>query len=137
MIMAVVYAVVSRSEVTGLSQPTQCQHVHDPSEGASRLLGLAGVAVARVELDPFGGRVVHVVTADECAAACPSCGVFSTSVKERVRTRPRDVPHGRVPLRLVWHKTRWRCLESLCPRGSFTVNRHGFSAALILAAPRG
>ena len=73
-IMAVVYAVVSRSEVTGLSQPTQCQHVHDSVEDASRLLGLEGVAVQRVELDPFGGRVVHVVTADEAAAACPSCG---------------------------------------------------------------
>lgn len=119
-IMAVVYAVVSRSEVTGLSQPTQCQHVHESGEDASRLLGLEGVAVARVELDPFGGRVVHVVTVDETAAACPSCGVLSTSVKERVRTRPRDVPHGSTPLRLVWHKTRWRCLESLCVRGSFT-----------------
>ncbi|WP_234423925.1 transposase [Intrasporangium calvum] len=74
----------------------------------------------RVELDAFGGRVVHVVTEDETAAACPSCGVFSTSVKERVRTRPRDVPHGRVPLRLVWHKTRWRCREPLCDRVTFT-----------------
>ncbi len=119
-IMAVVYAVVSRSEVTGLSQPTQCQHVHDPSEDASRLLALEGVAVQRVEIDPFGGRVVHVVTADETAAACPSCGVFSTSVKERVRTRPRDVPHGTAPLRLVWHKTRWRCREPLCDRVTFT-----------------
>ena len=119
-IMAVVYAVVSRSEVTGLSQPTQCQHVHDPVEHASRLLGLEGVAVARVELDPFGGRVVLVVTEDDSAAACPSCGVFSSSVKERVRTRPRDVPHGRVPLRLVWHKTRWRCREPLCDRVTFT-----------------
>ena len=41
---------------------------------ASRLLDLGGLAVDRVELGTFGGRVVHLVTADETASACPSCG---------------------------------------------------------------
>jgi transposase len=31
-----------------------------------------------------------------------------------------DVPYGQAPLRLVWHKRRWRCREAGCPRGSFT-----------------
>jgi hypothetical protein len=39
-------------------------------------------------------RVVHVATAEEAAAACPSCGVFSTSRKSRVTTSPRDIPYG-------------------------------------------
>ena len=37
---------------------------------------------------------MHVATADEAAAACPGCGVVSTSVKERVTTSPRDIPYG-------------------------------------------
>ncbi|WP_211675644.1 transposase family protein [Ornithinibacter aureus] len=76
--------------------------------------------MAQVELDDEGGRVVHVVTDDESAAGCPSCGVLSTSVKGHAVTRPRDVPYGQAPLHLVWHKRRWRCREAACPRGSFT-----------------
>jgi hypothetical protein len=56
----------------------------------SRLLDLQGLAVDRVEVDDDGARVVHVVTADETASACPSCGALSSAVKQRVRTRPRD-----------------------------------------------
>ncbi|WP_200934645.1 ISL3 family transposase [Nostocoides sp. Soil756] len=61
-----------------------------------------------------------MVTDDESAAGCPRCGVLSRSVKERVVTRPRDIPYGAAPVALVWHKTRWRCREQACPRGSFT-----------------
>jgi len=68
----------------------------------------------------FGGRVVHVVTADPAASACPSCGEFSTSAKGRVTTRPRDIPYGPHRVRLVWHKRRWRCVDRRCARGSFT-----------------
>ena len=64
--------------------------------------------------------MVHLVTADECASACPSCGVFSDSVKGLVCTRPRDIPYGTRVLRLIWHKRRWRCKERLCARSSFT-----------------
>lgn len=64
--------------------------------------------------------MVHVVTADESAAACPSCGVISTARKSSATTHPRDVAYGPDPVRLVWHKSRWRCRESLCERGSFT-----------------
>jgi len=64
--------------------------------------------------------VVHVVTADETASACPGCGVLSVSLKGRACTRPRDIPYGTRGLRLVWHKRRWRCRERLCPRASFT-----------------
>ncbi len=92
----------------------------DGVDAASVLLDLEGLAVARVERDAFGVRTAHLVTADETAAACPSCGVLSTAVKERVRTRPRDIPYGPAPLRLVWHKRRWRCHTPRCARDSFT-----------------
>jgi len=87
---------------------------------ATLLLDLDGLAVTAVERVPSGARVVRVVTADETAAACPSCGVFSTRVKEYVSTRPRDLPQGRARLNLVWRKRRWSCREPLCGRKSFT-----------------
>src|SRR5659263_667271 len=119
--MAVSSSSWAESGVTGLSQRT---HVHVVSpvtdSGATRLLDLAGLAVREVLEDAGGGRVVHVVTAGLAASACPSCGVISTSTKGRVVSRPRDIGYGTSPLRLVWHKRRWRCAERLCARGSFT-----------------
>jgi len=104
-----------------LSQRTHVLVVSEvPEIGATRLLDLAGLAVREVLQDPGGSRVVHVVTADLAASACPSCGVFSTSTKGLVVSRPRDIGFGTSPLRLVWHKRRWRCTERLCTRGSFT-----------------
>lgn len=102
-------------------QSTQWQvgQGHDPG---TLLLGIEGLAVAAVEgdADEGEGRLVHVVIEEVGAAACPACGVLSSSVKEHVTTRPRDVPYGPDPIRLVWHKTRWRCRETLCPRKTFT-----------------
>lgn len=122
-IMAVVKAVHGHEgEVTGLVQRTQDVQDGevDAAGAATRLVGVEGLGVERVELDAFGGRVVHLVTADEGAAACPACGVVSTSVKGHTTTRPRDLGYGSRPVRLVWHKRRWRCTEAACPRGSFT-----------------
>jgi len=88
--------------------------------GSSLLLGLAGLGVEDVERDRDGARVVHVITVDEQAAACPSCGVFSRSVKGNVTTAPKDLPYGEEPLAIRWHKRRWRCAERRCDRLSFT-----------------
>ena len=101
-------------------QPTQSQHVHFTNEDAGKLLGLDGLGVAEVLQGGDQAREVHLVTAEETAAACPSCGVISTSGKGSATTHPRDVPYGPDPVRLVWHKRRWRCRESRCPRASFT-----------------
>ncbi len=78
---------------------------------ASVLLGLDGLAVREVVQDGFGVRWVHLVTDTDAAAACPVCGVISTSVKGSVITRPRDLGYGPGPIRLVWRKRRWRCRE--------------------------
>ena len=102
-------------------QSTQLQLVHIATDvGATVLLGIAGLAVENMTLEVDGARVAHVVTADEGAAACPVCGVVSTSVRGHAVTRPRDVPYGDTPVQLVWRKRRWRCREAACPRGSFT-----------------
>ncbi|MCX2935023.1 transposase family protein [Mycobacterium sp. CVI_P3] len=89
------------------------------SDGTTLLFGLPGVRVERVERLADGTRVVHVATADE-AAACPACGVLSTSVKGRVRTSPRDIGYGEDRIVVCWSKTRWRCREDYCERSSFT-----------------
>jgi transposase len=78
------------------------------------------VAVDRVEQDADRVRTVHLRTDDESAAACPECGVFSTSVRQRRTTRPRDLPYGETPLVVRWHKVQYRCREVACPRRAFT-----------------
>jgi transposase len=83
------------------------------------LLGLDGVVVERVELDPDGCRVVHLATAEDTPVVCPSCRSPSASPKGWVRTRPRDLPWP-TPARLQWRKRRWRCRRPDCPRASFT-----------------
>jgi transposase len=90
------------------------------SQDTTLLLGLGGLAAERVELDTDGRPVVHLVTADADAARCPSCTVTSTSPKQRVTTRPRDLSHGGRGIKLLWHKRRWRCRNLDCGRGSFT-----------------
>jgi transposase len=87
---------------------------------ATLLLDLDGLAVEAVERAKDGSRVVRLVTTDETATACPTCGVFASKVKGRVCTHPRDLPCGGGQLRLVWCKRRWYCSEALCPRASFT-----------------
>jgi len=84
------------------------------------LLGLDGLAAERVEVDPGGVPVVHVVTADADAPRCPSCRAPSSSPKQWVTSSPRDLPHGGRGVRLVWRKRRWRCRNPDCARGSFT-----------------
>jgi len=41
-------------------------------------------------------------------------------VKARVRTTPKDIPYGENRIVLRWKRTRWRCREDYCVRGSFT-----------------
>jgi transposase len=89
-------------------------------QGTTLLLGLPGVAVSRVERRDDGTRLVHVVTVGELTGVCPGCGVVSTSRKETVATRPRDIPYGTDGLELLWHKHRWRCRNGDCPRATFT-----------------
>lgn len=86
----------------------------------TRLLGLAGLAVVRVDERAHDGPVVHVVSADEQARSCPGCGVEATRIKEWVTTRPRDllVAGRRVDLR--WRKRRWHCDQRECVRRTFT-----------------
>jgi transposase len=76
--------------------------------------------VDRVERPADGSRLVHLVTDDATATACPACGTFATIPKGWATTRPRDLPYGQHGLRLIWRKRRWYCTEATCTRASFT-----------------
>ena len=90
------------------------------SDSTTILFGLPGVRVQEVVRAADGARVVHVVTDEETAAACPKCGVPSASVRQRRVTAPRDVPYGEEPLAVRWHKVQYACQESACARKAFT-----------------
>jgi hypothetical protein len=63
-------------------------------QGSSLLLGIEGLVVESVLIDDAGRRVVHCSTDPELAGWCPVCRQQSSSPKERVTTRPRDVRIG-------------------------------------------
>ncbi|MEV1051072.1 hypothetical protein [Streptomyces sp. NPDC049887] len=65
------------------------------NEAATRLLGLEGVSVTQVKDDKAGGSTVYVVTNEESARARPSCGVFSTRLKDYRTTAPRHLSCAR------------------------------------------
>jgi transposase len=105
--------------ITGVGNDTAGVGTGEVSD-ATLLLDLEGLAVSGVQRAPDGGRVVHLVTADETAAACPACGALASRVKEYVGTHPRDLPCGGDGLRLAWRKRRWHCDQPRCVRASFT-----------------
>jgi transposase len=94
--------------------------VVDRSDDASCLLGLAGLKVEGVVRASSGAKIVQVATDDPDAARCPVCGVRSTSGKEWVLTRPKDLPCGGEFAVMLWRKRRWRCRTQECPRATFT-----------------
>src|SRR5664279_243996 len=89
-------------------------------QGSSLLLGIDGLVVDRVLIDDAGRRVVHCSTDPELAGWCPACRQQSSSPKERVTTRPRDVRIGPDRPVLLWHKRKWRCWVPECDRKVFT-----------------
>jgi transposase len=103
----------------------------------NRLLGLAGLAVVRVEETTHGGPVAHLVTADEQARTCPGCGISATRIKEWVTARPRDLPVAGRQVDLRWRKRRWLCDQPECRRKTFTeaVGQVPVRARLTLPQP--
>jgi len=104
--------------------------VVDRSDDASCLLGLEGLAVERVVRSASGVKIVQLVTDDPDAARCPACSAVSTSGKEWVLTRPRDLPCGGEFALVQWRKRRWRCRTQACPRRSFTEQVGQVSAGM-------
>ena len=66
------------------------------------------------------GQVKIVIEMRAAEAPCPSCGVVTGRVKDRPLRRIKDLPACGQQTQLWWHKRRLTCVESLCPRRSFT-----------------
>ena len=81
------------------------------------MFNLPDYRVLEVVRDATGARTVRVETLG-VEAACPSCGVFTSSVHQRTLQRVRDVAFDG-PVVVVWVKKRWRCWEVACSKRSF------------------
>jgi hypothetical protein len=88
--------------------------VVDRTDDASCLLGLAGLAVERVVLTVLGVKIVQLVTDDPDAARCPSCRVRSSSGKDWVLTRPRDLPCGGEWAAPRFSDSYYSCCQAAC-----------------------
>lgn len=85
---------------------------------ASVLFNLPEYDVVEVTGDEQGDRRV-VISTQVLEAACPGCGVLTGRVHQRTTQRVRDVPFDGL-VEVVWIKKRWRCIEVLCARATFT-----------------
>ena len=90
------------------------------TDATTLLFGLPGLRVITVTQELDGTRIVDAATDDPAAAACPDCGLVSTSRKENTVTTPQDIPYGVDRIILRWNKSRWRCLTADCERNTFT-----------------
>lgn len=105
------------------------------SERTSLLFGLNGYRVFEVTEAAAEGLRVLIETVDR-EAGCPSCGVFSASVKDRPERRLRDLPCGDRPAQVWLKQRRLECLEPLCERQSFTMTTEEIPARASPAEPR-
>ena len=89
----------------------------EPSDNAHALLGMDGFVVLATTEE--AGELHVLVETDRARAGCPSCGVIATGHGRSV-VQVRDLAFGGRPMRLVWRKRRWVCLEAECDTRSFT-----------------
>ena len=87
------------------------------ASAATVLFNLPDYRVLHVVRDVAGDRTV-IVESLAVEAACPSCGVFTSSVHQRTLQRVRDVAFDG-PVTVLWRKDRCRCYETACVRRSF------------------
>ncbi|GAB3709023.1 hypothetical protein GCM10027590_31240 [Nocardiopsis nanhaiensis] len=113
MIMAVVEA--TKTKTHGLEHRRSLN-----PDAATLLLGLEGASVTHFKADSAGQSTVYTVTSDDCAQACPSCGMLATRRKDYRTTTPRHLSRGSTAVRIRWRKARWYCTADVYTRGSFT-----------------
>jgi len=87
------------------------------SGDATTLLGMEGFVVLSSTEEEGELYLLVETTAD--VVGCPHCGVPATGHGRSV-VEVRDLPAGGRPVRLVWRKRRWRCLDPDCPAQTFT-----------------
>ncbi len=90
----------------------------DPTRVCELLVGLGDVEVIGVDDGAEGPLRVHI-RGRAPRPLCGGCGGLVWSKGER-SVELVDLPAFERPVRLVWHKRRWRCPRSGCAAGSFS-----------------
>jgi len=90
----------------------------DPAKVNELLVGLPDVTVLGAVRLADESVELHIQT-NTSVDGCRSCGSVATLKGWRVVTFV-DLPTFGSPVRLHWHKRRWRCPEATCPVGSWT-----------------
>jgi transposase len=81
-------------------------------------LGLPGLEIFDVAAEEDGSWTWHVICAGDRAVCCPDCGQVSGSPVEPVIQQVKHLVV--VPVRVAWHKARFRCDAVGCARVRFT-----------------
>ena len=82
--------------------------------GVSALVGLDGFVVTAQLFDDDSGEWFLAIETTEDRAWCEACAVRAIGHGRR-RVVVRDLPMAGRPVRLVWAKRLWRCIEATCP----------------------
>ena len=90
----------------------------DPTRVCELLMGLGDVEIVGVDDGAEGPLRVHI-RGRAPRPLCGGCGGLVWSKGER-SVELVDLPAFGRPVRLVWHKRRWRCPRSGCAAGSFS-----------------
>ncbi len=94
-----------------------CAGGSDYGDRCDLLVGLDGLHVVSVAED--GRRLVVTVESPARREGCPDCGVIAVSHGRR-SVRLIDTPCFGRPVRLVWRKRTWRCVDPGCETKVFT-----------------
>lgn len=101
---------------------------------AEALLGLDGFRVLEVT-ESIDELVVWIET-DAELVGCGGCGVRAEA-QDRMRVDIRDLASFGRPVRLVWIKRRWRCVEVDCDARTWTEQSLDFDAQAVLTRRAG
>ena len=90
----------------------------DPVKVLELLVGLESVSVLGAMRRADDSIELHIQT-NASVGGCRGCGTFAKLKGWRIVNFV-DLPSFGSPVRLSWHKRRWRCAEATCPVGSWT-----------------
>ena len=107
----------------------------DPTRVCELLVGLGDVEIVGVD-DGAEGPLPGAHPRAGTETPCGGCGGLVWSKGER-SVELVDLPAFGRPVRLVWHKRRWRCPRSGCAAGSFSEQDCAIAPErALLTAPR-
>lgn len=108
---------------------------HDPIRMCELLVGLGEVDVLGIDHEADGEPLGLHVRCRTPRPLCAGCGGSLWSKGDRVVVLVDLCVFGR-PVRLVWHKGRWRCPNGGCDVGSVTEQNHQIAAPRALLTTR-